>query len=52
MCEVFLVDLGQSPEGVKASFSGIPGNFPFEKQEHCEGSLQQNKSSHCRLPEN
>lgn len=45
MYEVFLVDLGQSPEGVKASFSGIPGNFPFEQQEHYEGSLQQNKRS-------
>lgn len=43
MYEVFLVGLGQSPEGVKASFSGIPGNSPFEQQEHCEDSLQQNK---------
>lgn len=45
MYEVFLVDLGQSPEGAKASFSSIPGNFPFEQQEHYEGSLQQNKRS-------
>lgn len=46
MYEVFLVDLGQSLEGVKASFSGIPGNFPFEQQEHYEGCLQQSKRSH------
>lgn len=45
MYEVFLADPGQSPEGVKASFSGIPGSFPFEQQEHYEGSLQQNKRS-------
>jgi len=44
MYEAFLVDPDQSPEGVKASFSSIPGNFPFEQQEHCEGSLQQNKT--------
>jgi len=45
MYEVFLVDLGQSPEGVQASFSGIPGNSPSEQQEHYAGSLQQNKGS-------
>lgn len=43
MYEVFLVDPGQSPEEVKASFSGIPGNFPSEQQEHYEGSLQQKR---------
>lgn len=43
MYGVFLVDLGQFPEEVKASFSGIPGNFPSEQQEHYEGSLQQNR---------
>lgn len=43
MYGVFLVDLGQFPEAAKASFSGIPGNFPSEQQEHYEGSLQQNR---------
>lgn len=45
MYEAFLVDLDQSLEGVKASFSSTPGNSPFEQQEHCEGSLQHNKTS-------
>jgi len=44
MYEAFLVDPDKSPEGVKASFSSIPGNLQFEQQEHCEGSLQQNKT--------
>lgn len=43
MYGVFLVDLGQFPEEGKASFSGIPGNFPSEQQEHYEGSLQQKR---------
>lgn len=50
MYEAFLVDLDQSPEGVKASFSTTPDNFPFEQQERCEGSLQQNKVSKFSLP--